>query len=106
MAAGFIHQFNVPQYVNTAIYTVTNGRYSEFTVDLLNKSTNPINLSIAISNTTNPANNEYVEQGILIPAKSSVQRTGLIASAGKRVVIQSTADGITATAYGIETTAS
>ncbi len=106
MAAGFINQINVPQYVNTAIYTVTTGRYSEFTVDLLNKSTNPINLSIAISTTTNPANNEYIEQGILIPAKSSFQRAGLIASAGKRVVIQSTADGITATTYGIETLAS
>lgn len=106
MASGFIHQINVPQYVNTAIYTVTAGRYSEFTVDLLNKTTNPINLSIAISNTTNPANNEYVEMGLQIQPKSSFQRSGLIASAGKKVVIQSSADGITAVAYGIETPAS
>lgn len=106
MAAGFISQANVPQYVNTSIYTVTTGRYSEFTINVLNKSTNPINISIAISNTTDPANNEYIEQGLLIPAKSSIQRTGLVASAGKNVVIQSPADGITVAVFGTETAVS
>lgn len=104
MAAGFIKQFNVPQYVNTSIHTVTTGRYAEFTVRLLNTTTGPINLSVAISNTTNPANNEYIEQGLLIPAKSSVLVDNIIASAGKNIVIQSTAGGITASVYGTEIT--
>ena len=103
MADGFIKQAEIPQYVNTAIHTVTTGRYAEFTVRLLNTTGGSINLSVAISNTTNPANNEYIEQGLLIPAKSAVLVDNMIASAGKRIVIQSTAPGITASVYGTET---
>ena len=102
MSNGFIQQVDVVKHVNTAIYTVTAGRYSEFSLNLLNRTTAPINISIAISNTNNPANNEYIEQGITIPAKTAVVRDGLIAVAGKRVVIQTVENGITATASGIE----
>ena len=89
MSNGFIQQVDVVKHVNTAIYTVT---------------TAPINISIAICTTNNPANNEYIEQGITIPAKTAVVRDGLIAVAGKRVVIQTAENGITATASGTEVT--
>lgn len=102
MSNGFIHRVDVTKHVNTAIYTVTAGRYSEFALNILNRTTTPVNISLAIALTNNPANNEYIEQGLLIPAKTAVKREGLVAVAGNRIVIQATDNGITATAYGVE----
>lgn len=106
MADGFISQAQVTQYTNTVIHTVTAGRYAEFSIGLLNTSTQPINASVAISSNTNPADVNYISQGITIPAKGTWERTGLVASASKKIVVVTTANGVNASVYGVETAAS
>lgn len=106
MADGFISQTEVTQYTNTVIHTVTAGRYAEFSVALFNTTTQPINASIAISSNTNPANVNYINQGVVIPAKAVWERTGLIANASKKIVVNTTANGVNASVYGVETPAS
>ena len=105
MADGFITQTQVTQYTNTVIHTVTAGRYAEFSVALFNTTTQPINASIAIGANTNPANVNYINQGVTIPGKGVWERTGLIANASKKIVINTTANGVNASVYGVETPA-
>jgi hypothetical protein len=105
MADGFISQAQITQYTNTAVHTVTAGRYAEFSVALFNTTTQPINASIAIGANTNPANVNYINQGITIPAKAVWERTGLVANASKKIVVITTANGVNASVYGLETPA-
>jgi hypothetical protein len=92
---------------NTTLYTVPNGFYSVFSVNLVNTSTSSVTIQLALSTTTTPSTSEWIEFTTVIPAKGVLERTGLVLQAGQNVVaLASVGATVNATVYGIETSTS
>lgn len=92
---------------NTTLYTVPTGYYSVFNVSLTNTTTSTITFKLALSSTTTPNAQDYIEFDTPVVAKGVFERTGLVAQAGVNVVcIASTGAALNATVYGIETSTS
>jgi hypothetical protein len=89
--------------VNHALYTVPLSTFSVVTVSVVNRSAGPVNIRIAIATSASPGDAEYIEYDVEIVAKGVLERTGLVLDAGKVLVVRSSAVGVSAVAYGIET---
>ena len=63
----------------------------------------PADIRIAIATTDTPAAAEYIEYDTSVFSKNVLERTGLVLSAGQRIVVYSSAASISAVVVGIET---
>ena len=91
----------------TPVYTVTTGNYSVFNVSFTNQSpTASVNIRLAISTTTTPANSEYLEFLTTVPPNGVFERTGLVAQSGLNVMASSNGTAVSVNVYGIETSTS
>jgi hypothetical protein len=62
----------------------------------------PIAVNLSISASATPVAGEYVEYQTIIPPNSSLERGGLVCTAGKLVVAYATIAGIHVNVYGYE----
>ena len=89
--------------VNHPLYTVPIATFSVVTVNVVNRGASPANIRIAIATSSSPGDSEYIEYDVEVVAKGVLERTGLVLDAGKILVVRSSATGVSAVAYGIET---
>jgi hypothetical protein len=73
-------------------------------VNICNRTAAPITVRLAVASLATPTNAEYIEYDTTIAANQVLERTGIVIDAGKLIVVRSSATGISAVAYGIETT--
>ena len=102
MASGIFGQAALSATTNTTIYTVPASTYSVVTVNIVNRGTTSAAVRLAVSSSANPANNEYLEFDTVLPAKNVLERTGIVAEAGRQVIVYTDSASVTASAYGIE----
>jgi hypothetical protein len=93
--AGFVTP--VPTYV------VPTGYYSVFNVSITNTNATPVTFRLALSSSATPAASEYIEYGATIIPNGVFERTGLVADAGKQVVVLVSTSGVNVNVWGIET---
>ena len=107
MASGRLAKSNPSADTITSVYTCPAGYYSVITVALLNytDSATTFKLSIVESGNTNPVVSDYLEYDCVLSSKNVIERTGLVLSAGQKVVISSPTSGCIVNIYGIETQA-
>lgn len=90
----------------TSVYQVPTSTYSVFNVSITNTSSTTVTFKLAISTSnSSPDSGEWLEFGTTIVGNGVFERTGLVADAGKYVLISTTgASGtVNCTVYGIET---
>jgi hypothetical protein len=90
--------------VNHALYQVPAGTFSVVTVSVCNRGASAAAIRIAVATSASPADSEYIEYDVSLAAKGVLERTGVVMDTGKFLVVRSSAVGVTAVAYGIETT--
>jgi hypothetical protein len=91
----------------TPVYTVATGNYGVFNVSFTNQSpTASVNIRLAISTTTTPANSEYIEFLTAVPPNGVFERTGLVAQSGLNIMASSNGTAVSVNVYGIETSTS
>jgi hypothetical protein len=103
MATGRLGVADLSAATDTTLYTVPASTFSVVTVSICNRGTTPANIRIALATSASPANSEYIEFDVSLDAKGVLERSGIVLDAGKLVVVRSSAIGVSAVVYGIET---
>lgn len=102
MASGIFGQAALTASTNTTIYAVPASTYSVVTVNIVNRGTSSAAVRLAVSSSANPTDNEYLEYDTVLPAKNVLERTGIVAEAGRQIIVYADTNSISASAYGIE----
>jgi hypothetical protein len=103
MASGILGQAAPSASTNTSVYTVPASTLSVVNINVLNRSTsNPVDVRIALATGNTPANSEYIEYDVTVPAKGVVERTGIALNAGKIVVVYCSTGDTSVSVYGLE----
>lgn len=102
MATGILGQSSPTATTNTTVYTVPASTVATFTVNVCNRGTSTITVRLAIASTATPANEEWIEYDAPIPASGVLERTGIVAQAGERVVAYVSAATASINVYGYE----
>ncbi len=102
MASGTLGQADLSATTNTTVYTVPAGKVASFNVNVLNRTASNVTVRMAISATNSPTNSEFLEYEATVPANGVMERTGLVASAGKNLVIYASSTGVSVNVFGFE----
>lgn len=106
MATGRLGNQDVAATTYTNVYTCPADTFAVVSLNLLNRGSTTITARVAITTATppsTPANSEFIEFDVQISAKGVLERTGIVVDAGKIISVYCSATGVSAVAYGIET---
>ena len=103
MASGTLGQSAPSAVTNTTVYTVPVGKVATFNVNICNRSyVDGVLVRIAVAATSTPSNAEYVEYEAAIAPNGVLERTGIVATAGKLVVVFASTADTSVNVYGFE----
>ena len=103
MATGRLGTANLAAATNTTVYTVPGTTFAVVTVSICNRTNTAITCRMALSTSTTPAADEWIEYDTEILPKGVLERTGLVMQASLNLVVWSSNALVTAVAMGIET---
>lgn len=103
MPTGRLGTADLAAATNTTLYTVPTTTFTVATVSICNRGTSSASVRIAVSATATPSDAEFLEFDVSLAAKGVLERTGIVMDAGKLLVVRSSAVGVNAVIYGIET---
>ena len=104
MATGRLGSADLAATTLTTLYTCPATTFTVTSVSICNRTASPITVRIALASAATPTNAEYIEYDVTVAANQVLERTGIVMDAGKLIVVRASATGISAVAYGIETT--
>jgi len=88
---------------NITVYTCPADTFSVVTVNFTNRNAQARNIRLAISDGASPTNAEWVEYDTELIGNGVLERTGLVLSAGQRIVAFANSTDCNCLVYGIET---
>ena len=103
MPTGLLGQAALAAATNTTVYTVPVATFSVFSVSVCNRGTTTATIRMAIASAATPTNAEWIEFDTQISANGVLERTGLMANAGKLLVVFASNANVSVSAFGIET---
>lgn len=102
MASGTLGQAALAATTNTTVYTVPAGKTGSFTVNFQNRAITSTWVRLAIATNSTPTASEYVLYDVLVGQYGTLEKTGLVASAGKNIVVYSSTGNVSVNVYGFE----
>jgi len=106
MPTGRLGTANITSTAATTLYTVPAATFSVVSVNIVNRSSSAsVLIRLAISATSTPGADEWIEFDSSLVANGVLERTGLVLDTGKLLVIQTTTSTptLSVVVYGIET---
>jgi hypothetical protein len=105
MATGLLGQSALSATTNTTVYTVPTGYFAVFGISVCNRGATTVTVRMSISASATPTNAEYLEFDAQIGPNGVLERTGLMAGAGKQIVLYTSGTTVSVSVFGIETSA-
>lgn len=102
MATGTLAQSTVAATTNTTVYTVPANKTAVINLNLLNMGTTSLECRVAIAAADTPTNAEYIEYTTELTSYAVLERTGIVVSAGKKIVVYSSTANLVVNVYGYE----
>jgi hypothetical protein len=102
MSTGKLGSAYIANTANTVVYTVPSSRFTALNINMVNIGTVVSTVKLSISANTNPEPQDYVEYNVPINATGVIERTGIIAEAGEKVVVSIDTGTVTVRVHGIE----
>jgi len=102
MAAKILGQANPAVNTNVTVYTVPAGKTATFNVSINNTGFTQVAVRLAIAAAATPTTAEYLEDDTAILQYGVLERTGLVAEAGKRIVVYASTANVSVSIYGYE----
>lgn len=103
MATGVLGTSDLAAATNTSLYTVPASTFTVLTVSLVNRGATAVTVRIGLCASATPTDSEWIEYDVSVTPKGVLERTGIVMQAGKILVVRSSAIGVSAVAFGIET---
>ena len=106
MATGRLGTANITTTGNTTVYTVPASTFAVVSVNVVNRSSSAAaQIRIAVSTTSSPSVDEYIEYDSSLVANGVLERTGIVMDASKVIVVQTptSTPTLSVVVYGIET---
>jgi hypothetical protein len=103
MATGRLGTADLAAATDTTVYTCPTTTFAVVTVSVCNRGASAANVRVAVASTATPTDAEFIEFDTSLSAKGVLERTGVVMDAGKLLVVRSSAVGVNAVVYGIET---
>ena len=103
MATGRLGAADVGATTNTTVYTCPADTYAVVSVNICNRGADTSAIRIAVATGDTPGAAEYIEYDANVFSTNVLERTGIVLSAGQRIVVYSSLANISAVVVGIET---
>ena len=112
MATGRLGIVDLAATTLKTLYTCPATTFTVASVNICNRTAAPVTVRVAVASVATPTNAEYIEYDTTIAANQVLERTGIVMDnnqqtggvGGKYLVVRASATGLSAVAYGIETT--
>ena len=103
MASGRMASLDITNAAtDTQLYVCPSNKTASFTITMVNRTANPVNVRIALTDTTSIGNDEYIAYDQVIYPNEAYERSGLVLTQGQFVYVRSSATGVNAVVYGYE----
>lgn len=102
MATGTLGQAALTAATDTTVYTVPSSTTATFSFSVTNTGSSVSVIKVAIAATGTPAAEEFIEYDVPLASGDVLERTGLVASADKNLVFNSTHNNVIVNVYGYE----
>jgi hypothetical protein len=106
MATGRLGTANITTTSAATVYTVPVATFSVVSVNIVNRSSAASTMiRLAVSSTSTPSADEWIEFDSSLVANGVIERTGIVLDAGKLIVVQTTTStpALSVVVFGIET---
>jgi len=88
---------------NTTVYTVPADTFAVVTASICNRGASDVNVRLAVASADTPTTAEYIEYDTTLVGNGTVERTGIVMDAGKKIVAYASTSDTSVVVYGIET---
>lgn len=102
MASGKLGSATPAANTDTTVYTVPASTVATINVAITNRGSVSATVNVAIAPNATPANADFIEYGVAIPANGILERTAIVAGAGERVVVRSSTADCSVRVHGFE----
>ncbi len=100
--SGILGQADLSANTLTELFTVPTAKVDTFSVNFCNRGNVAATIRLAIATTATPGNDEWFIYDAIVEAKGSLERTGLVAQAARKIMVLSSVANVAAIAYGFE----
>jgi len=102
MASGTLGQAALSATTNTTVYTVPASKTATFNVSICNRSGTETTIRLAIAAAATPTDAEWIEYDTALVGNGVIERTGIVASEAKKLVVYAGAATVSVNVYGYE----
>lgn len=100
MASGKLGSMNLTTGTDNLLCTIPNDGWYTVNIRCTNRTVTDLTVRIAIGSGGAPADGDYIDYDLKVPANGIVEDQGIICSAGENVWVRPNGSGMSARAHG------